>query len=128
MEFKEAILHVLNNYANFNGRARRSEYWYWTLAVTLVSGALTLLIRLSGDSGILHGLLTGIYSLFSLAVLVPGLAVCWRRLHDIGKSGANWFWVFLPIVGVIMLLVWFCKDSQPGDNQYGPNPKETTVW
>ena len=128
MEFKEAILHVLNNYANFNGRARRSEYWYWTLAVTLVSGALTLLIRLSGDSGILHGLLNGIYSLFSLAVLVPGLAVCWRRLHDIGKSGANWFWVFLPIVGIIMLLVWFCKDSQPGDNQYGPNPKETTVW
>ena len=128
MEFKEAILHVLNNYANFNGRARRSEYWYWTLAVTLVSCALTFLIRLSGDSGILHGLLTGIESLFSLAVLVPGLAVCWRRLHDIGKSGANWFWIFLPIVGIIMLLVWYCQDSQPGDNQYGPNPKETTAW
>ena len=124
MEFKEAIVHVLNNYATFTGRARRSEYWYWALFIAIVSGAISLLMNLCAEGSILRTLLTGIDSLFSLAVLVPGLAVCWRRLHDIGKSGANWFWVFLPVVGWIMLIVWFCKDSQPGENQYGPNPKE----
>lgn len=62
--------------------------------------------------------------LYSLAVLLPGLAVAVRRLHDIGKSGLFYLFVFIPLVGAIILLVWFCKDSEPGANAYGPNPKE----
>lgn len=64
-----------------------------------------------------------LYSLYSLAILVPSLALVWRRLHDIGKSG-GWFFISLvPLVGWIILLVFLCKDSEPGDNAYGSNPK-----
>ena len=65
---------------------------------------------------------TPIY-IYSLIWLLPGLAVAVRRLHDIGKSGLNVLWVFLPIIGWIMLLYWFCQDSQPGENKWGINPK-----
>ena len=64
-----------------------------------------------------------IYGLFSLAILVPSLAVAWRRLHDIGKSGAYWLFIFIPLVGWIFLLAWFVKDSDLGENRFGPNPK-----
>lgn len=66
---------------------------------------------------------TAISGLYSLAVLLPSLAVCWRRLHDIGKSGAWWLLVFVPLVGALILVIWFAKDTQPGENQYGPDPK-----
>ena len=58
-----------------------------------------------------------------MALLIPSLAIIWRRLHDIGKSGAFFFCGFIPIVGIILLIVWWCQDSQSGENQYGPNPK-----
>ncbi len=118
-QIKDNFLNVLlNHYADFNGRARRSEYWYYTLVVVLISTVLSLLQRITG-----WGLFSMISGLVSLAVLVPGLAVCWRRLHDIGKSGAYYFIVLIPIVGWILMIVWLCQDSQPGDNQFGPNPK-----
>jgi uncharacterized membrane protein YhaH (DUF805 family) len=64
----------------------------------------------------------------SLALFLPTLAVTWRRLHDIGKSG-GWFFIGLvPLVGWILLLVWFCRDSQPGENRFGPNLKEPAPW
>ena len=69
----------------------------------------------------IQAVLSGI---FSLAVLLPSLAVTWRRFHDIGKSGAFYFIGLIPLVGTILVLVWTCTDSMPGDNQYGPNPKE----
>ena len=122
MGFVEAIKHVFSNYANFSGRARRSEYWYWTLFTVIVSLVLGLLGGTSGDSSSVSGG-SILSSIFSLAVLVPGLAVCWRRLHDIGKSGGYYFLVLIPLVGAIILFVWFCRDSDPGTNQYGPNPK-----
>lgn len=68
-----------------------------------------------------YGPLTCIYF---LAVLLPSIAVCVRRLHDIGKSGWFYFIAFIPLVGAIILLVWFCSDSQVGSNEYGKNPKE----
>ena len=95
MSFKEAILNVFNNYANFNGRARRSEYWYFVLFTTLINSVLAGLQNSAGEGtvGSFFGMLAG---LFSLATLIPGLAVCWRRLHDIGKSGGYYFLILIP--------------------------------
>ena len=117
MTIVEAAQSVIANYANFSGRARRSEYWYFVLLNVIVSVVLGVLAQFLG---IIATLLSGVWS---LAVLVPGLALVWRRLHDIGKSGIWILIALVPLVGEILLLVWFCKDSQPGENQYGPNPK-----
>ena len=122
MGFSEAVASVFKNYANFKGRARRSEYWFFVLFNMIASGLLTGISTASENSVFL--ILSGIYS---LAVIIPTLAVIWRRLHDIGKSGASYFVALIPLVGAIILLVWLCKDSQPGDNQYGPNPKAPPV-
>lgn len=127
MSMKEAIQSVFRQYATFTGRARRSEYWYYTLFVVIVNLVFTAISTIAGAESGLTRFITILQSLWSLAILVPGLAVCWRRLHDIGKSGAYWFFCFIPLVGAILLLVWFCQDSQPGENQYGPNPKENPV-
>ena len=127
MGFKEAVVSVLSKYADFTGRARRSEYWYFALFTMLISMVLGLLAGIAGD-GVLSKIITGISGLVSLGLFVPGLAVCWRRLHDIGKSGAFYFLGLIPLVGAIILIVWFCQDSQPGTNQYGPNPKENNKY
>ena len=126
MTIKEAVTTVFKKYATFSGRARRSEYWYWVLFTSVVAGVLSALASATGHDGEPGGFFNLLASLFSLAILVPNLAVAWRRLHDIGKKGSWYFIVFIPIVGWIWLIVLLCKDSQPGDNEYGPNPKETT--
>ena len=123
MTFQEAISSVFSNYANFSGRARRSEYWYFCLFNIIVSMILSLLMKLTAGS-VMFNLFRIADVVYSLAVLIPGLAVAWRRLHDIGRSGAWYLLLLVPIVGVIVLIVWFCKDSQPGVNQYGPCPKD----
>ncbi len=123
MTFQEAINSVFSNYANFSGRARRSEYWYFTLFNIIVSMVLSALMRLTAGSAMFN-IFRIIEVVYSLAVLIPGLAVAWRRLHDIGRSGAWYLLMLVPFVGVIVLLVWFCKDSQPGVNEYGPCPKD----
>lgn len=122
MGFMDAVKKCFQNYATFSGRARRSEYWYFVLFNMLVSGVLSGLGRMAGD-GFFGTVLTGIASLYSLAILVPGLAVAWRRLHDIGKSGACYFFILIPLVGAIILLVWLAKAGDAGDNAYGPDPK-----
>ena len=123
MTFQEAINSVFSNYANFNGRARRSEYWYFTLFNLIVSMVLSVLMRLTAGS-VIFNLFRIIEVVFSLAILIPGLAVAWRRLHDTGRSGAWYLLILIPIVGAIILIVWFCQDSQPGVNEYGPSPKD----
>ena len=117
MSFKEAIVTCFRKYADFSGRARRSEYWWFTLFNYLVSMALGLVAMELPFFSVISGL-------YSLAILIPGLAVCWRRFHDIGKSGACYFLIFIPLVGPILLLVWFCKNGQSGPNRFGPDPKE----
>jgi len=107
---------VLKKYAVFTGRASRAEYWYFILFNLIIGIVLSLVGRLIHDGGILGGL-------YSLAVFIPGLAVLFRRLHDIGKSGWWIFILLIPLVGVIWFLVLLATDSGPGDNQYGPNPK-----
>ncbi|MFC4409097.1 DUF805 domain-containing protein [Chungangia koreensis] len=109
-------LKVLQNYIGFSGRARRKEYWMFVLINAIIILVLSILESLMGLPGIISGL-------YSLAVLLPSLAVSVRRLHDTGKSG---WWILLgliPFVGTIILLVFFVLDSEDGANQYGPNPK-----
>ena len=109
---------VLNQYFDFKGRARRTEYWMFTLVSVIISWSIigfSLAIQ-SSELNILE-------DLYSLAVLIPSLAVSVRRLHDIGKSGWNLLLVLIPFIGAIILLVWMCEDSQHGTNKWGKNPK-----
>ncbi|MCB1388821.1 MAG: DUF805 domain-containing protein [Rhodobacteraceae bacterium] len=118
MGFSTAVSTCFSRYFTFSGRAPRAEYWYWVLFVLLVSVVLAVVdLALMGP-----GRGQPLSALFSLAVLFPGLAVSVRRLHDIGRSG---WWVLIaiiPLVGAILLLVWFARESDPGDNEFGPNP------
>lgn len=111
-------LTVLRKYAVFSGRAHRMEYWMFFLINTLIAMLIGFVTGLIGAAlGLGSGFGSTANSLYSLAVLVPGIAVGVRRLHDSGRSG---WWLLLPLVNLIML----CYDSQPGENAYGPNPKE----
>ncbi|MES2558335.1 MAG: DUF805 domain-containing protein [Bacteroidota bacterium] len=113
----------LRQYADFSGRARRMEYWMFTLFNILFITVAIILDNLLGLTvGVLpYGLF---YFLYALAVFVPGLAVSVRRLHDIGKSGWMLLVALIPIAGAIWLLVLMLTDSNTGENQYGANPKE----
>lgn len=115
-------LDVLKKYVVFSGRARRAEYWWFILFNIIISLALGAIDGVTGtyspEAGL--GLLGGLYT---LAVLLPSIAVTVRRLHDTGRSGW-WFLIFLvPVIGAIVLLVFMVLDSKPGQNQYGENPK-----
>lgn len=116
-------LHVLKNYATFSGRARRKEYWMFFLISALISIVLTLLDILLGTYSVEYeaGLFSGLYSLL---ILIPSIAVVVRRLHDTDRSG---WWILIsliPLIGVIVLFVFICLDSQLGTNRFGANPKE----
>ena len=125
------------HYADFSGRACLREYWGTVLFNVLILAVLTIIlsfvctilfssIEINGEvtfSPLFFLLLDTPIYIYLLIWVLPGLAVSVRRLHDIGKSGWNVLWVFLPIIGWIMLLYWFCQDSQPGENKWGANPK-----
>ena len=112
----EWYIAVLQKYLVFEGRARRKEYWMFSLfsfLVALVLGIVDTVVL--GTGGMIGGL-------YALAVLLPGLGVTVRRLHDIGKSG---WWIFIslvPFIGILILIYFTIKDSE-GDNHYGPRPK-----
>jgi len=108
---------VRDNYANFNGRARRSEYWYFVL-VNAIIGIILRLVDYAIGSEI--GIIGAIYS---LAVLIPGLAAGVRRLHDTGKSGWYILLIFFVCIGWIWLIVLYCTEGDNGPNEYGPDPK-----
>ncbi len=118
---------ALSKYAEFTGRSRRSEYWYFVLGNLLVYLALAavggLLGALVGGGEVAMYLMFGLIGLFGLAIFVPSLAVAIRRLHDTGRSGWWYLIVLVPYVGGIVLIVFMCLDSQPGGNKWGPNPK-----
>jgi uncharacterized membrane protein YhaH (DUF805 family) len=119
-------LEVLKKYAVFTGRARRKEYWFFVLFNVIIAIALTVVDISAGlyDDVYDVGLLS---SLYSLAVLLPSIAVSVRRLHDIDRTGWWMLIAFVPLVGAIVLLVFAVLDSTPGDNRYGPNPKAATL-
>ena len=108
MGFTDAIKTCFNKYADFNGRAKRPEYWWYWLFIFLVSLAITALSR--SASG-----------LFSLVTLLPSIAVGARRLHDTDRSGWWLLLFFLPLIGAIVLLVWFCTKGTNGYNRFGPD-------
>ena len=116
-------LKVLKQYADFEGRARRTEYWMYTLVNFFVIITLALLDSLVGISfaeGMPYGYLTLLYS---LAVFIPSIAVTVRRLHDIGKSGWWYLVGLIPLIGGIWLLILFVTESMPQENEYGPVPE-----
>lgn len=113
-------LEALKKYAVFRGRARRKEYWLFMLFNIIIICVLILVELLAGGPGVVAGL-------YYLAVLIPSLAVLIRRLHDTGRSGWWFFINFVPLVGGIILFVFTVLDSQPDENQYGPNPKGITA-
>lgn len=117
MSFAEAIRSAFSKYVTFSGRARRSEFWWFTLFAVILSIVAAII-----DTAIGNSVLTIIVS---LGLLLPSLAVTARRLHDTGRSG---WWILIgliPLIGAIVLLVFECQDSQPGANSYGSSPKDT---
>ena len=128
MNMLEAVTVVLRKYADFSGRARRSEYWYSYLAYQL----FTIVISAGFSAFQIYQIgLANIYvflvALFAVGTLLPMLAVQVRRLHDIDKSGWNIFWFIIPFVGFILMIVWYCRRGTVGDNRFGPDPLAPVV-
>ena len=109
---------VLNQYGDFEGRARRTEYWMFALFQLLIGIVLTIL---SGAAPLLGAIL---FLIFALGTLIPSLAVTVRRLHDSGSSGLLILLNLIPYLGAIVIAILCCKDSMPGSNEYGDNPKD----
>ena len=115
-------LSVLKNYATFQGRARRREYWMFVLFNMIFMIVAMILDNILGTT-FSEGYYGFIYLIYALALMLPSLAVSVRRLHDVGKSGGFIFIALIPIVGAIWLLVLTCTDGNPGSNNYGDSPK-----
>lgn len=114
-------LAVLKKYAVFSGRARRKEYWFFVLFNIIISITLSI-IDISIGTGTAEG--PGILSIiYSLAIIIPSLAVSVRRLHDTDRSGWWLLILLIPFIGLIVLLVFMFLDGSPGTNKYGANPK-----
>nr|WP_264185535.1 DUF805 domain-containing protein [Roseicella aerolata] len=117
--FQDAVATCFRKYADFTGRARRSEYWWFFLFNLLMQIATGLVDAvLFGAEG--QGLINLLYG---LGVLLPGIAVGARRLHDIDRSGWWLLLIFVPLVGFILLLVWFIRPGDAGPNRFGPDPR-----
>lgn len=143
MSFIESIRTVLSKYADFNGRARRSEFWWYYLATVIVVSVLYLVLIVPGLTAYATATLEAanagsttipampgslsvgyaVVGLVGLALLLPTLAVIVRRLHDADKPGALAFLLLIPFVNFILLIVWGVSTGTPGPNQFGPDPK-----
>lgn len=118
MNFSEAIKSGFQNYANFSGRAQRSAFWYWVLFAFL-AGLVTVAI----DTAIFGAeSFMPINSLFTLATIIPNISVAARRLHDIDRTGWWQLLHLIPLIGTIVLIVWFASRGTSGPNRFGPNP------
>lgn len=119
-------LKCLKQYADFSGRARRKEYWMYVLFYMIIAIVVHVIDVMLGwvtpefEMGVLGGL-------YSLCMFIPGLAVSVRRLHDIGKSGWNFLFILIPLVGAVVLLIWFCKEGERRGNAWGLDPKKDEV-
>lgn len=124
MNFQDAVKNVLSNYATFGGRARRAEYWWWVLFMLLGNIAFGIL-----DGAIFGRAMMGhmqgngpLTAVFSVLMLLPGLAVAARRLHDTDRSGWWLLLAFVPVIGVVVLLWWACTRGTQGPNRFGADP------
>ena len=119
---------ALSRYAVFSGRSQRSEFWFFALFSSLIQLGLYLVDSMLGWTFMADGLEYGALSTIALlALLVPGLSVSARRLHDIGKSGWWQLLILLPFLGVIVLIYFWARDGQAGQNAYGDNPKSLSA-
>ncbi len=139
MNFGQAIKHVFSNMFNISGRARRSEYWWWQLFVYILSWVVNLLLTplfTSATTPIVYGaadasaLIASTFAMIGTVGMIVGIvffilnfSVTVRRLHDTNRSGLNLFWLLLPLIGGIILLVFTIQDSTPGENRFGASPK-----
>lgn len=116
---------IKENFANFEGRARRTEYWMFALFNCLIVFGFAILAGVFAAMEIasLAFVFMGCYIVYVLLALIPSLAVTVRRLHDTGKSGWMLLIAFVPLIGTIWLLVLYATEGEQGDNQYGPDPK-----
>ena len=117
MTFGEAVRSGFDHYVKFDGRASRPAFWWWFLFGILVGIGASIIDAIIGSFGVVSGLA-------ALALLLPNLSVAIRRLHDTGHTG---WWVLIsliPIIGFIVLLIFYLRESDPGENQYGPPPAE----
>jgi uncharacterized membrane protein YhaH (DUF805 family) len=118
--FSEAIKSGFDHYVTFSGRASRAAYWWWFLFVILVEIAANIIDAIFGSYPLFIGIV-------GLGLLLPGLSVSIRRLHDTNRTG---WWVLIsiiPIIGFIVLLIFYLQQSDPGDNDYGPPPADQRV-
>jgi uncharacterized membrane protein YhaH (DUF805 family) len=114
MTLFQAVEACFKKYVQFSGRSPRSEYWYWVLFTFVVGIVLSFIYE-------------PLYWAFGLATFLPGLAVSVRRLHDVDRSGWWLLLIFVPLIGLIVLLIWACTKSQDETNRFGPNPLATSA-
>lgn len=130
MGLSDAVKSCLHKYGDFKGRAPRSEYWYWTLFISLgtLAGfiAMAILDALLGERiGTAVMALVAVFA--ALGLIVPSLAVTVRRLHDTNSSGWWYLLALIPYVGSLILIVWYCIKGTPGENRFGPDPLQPDV-
>ena len=112
---------MLRKYAVFSGRSQRSEYWSFVLLNLVFTVILYSIDNIIGWNYLMYaGVLSSIYS---LVIVIPGISVAIRRLHDNNRTGWWLFIVLVPLIGAVILIIFYAQDSQSGDNKYGPNPK-----
>jgi uncharacterized membrane protein YhaH (DUF805 family) len=118
MNLGEAISSCFRNYANFSGRAVRSEYWYWYLFVAIVLIVLGAIDERLYPGPLEIGPFSYVYIAIALGLILPGLAVSVRRLHDIDRTG---WWVLIgaTVIGTLVLIYWACLPGTPGSNRFG---------
>ncbi len=114
MTFTEAVQSGFDHYVKFDGRASRPAYWWWFLFGILVGIAANVIGAIIDTQVIAY--------LTSLALFLPGISVAIRRLHDTNRSGWWLLIILIPLIGFIVLIVFFLQDSDAGENQYGPHP------
>jgi len=136
MGFGQAIKTVFGKYATFSGRAARPEYWWWILFLVLGSIVFNIIdavagLRFGDSAWVVNGqeiAMTSsgvgiLSSIFWLATVIPSVAVTFRRLHDVGRSGWWWLLNILCCIGSIIVFIFSLQPSMAGDNQYGPEPE-----
>lgn len=123
MGFTEAIKVGLNKFVTTTGRSTRSEFWWYALFLYIIGGVLGWFGGRIQSSGMEQVWLGVIFEVLSLLCTISLVCASIRRLHDTGKSGWNVLWYIIPVIGWIIEVVLLCKSTQPGANQYGPEPK-----
>ena len=120
----EWMLMPVRRYADFSGRSRRKEFWMFQLGIFLIYIAVLILAAILGAiSETLSGIVMIIFAIAMLGLIIPSIAVAVRRMHDQDKSGWMLLLGLIPLIGSIILLVFYCTEGTPGPNQYGPDPK-----